>query len=337
MSEAGRLRLGIVGTGAVAQLVHLPLCSSRRDVELVAVADKERDKAEALADRFGVKSILETGELLAHPKLDAVIICTPNHLHEEEAVSALEAGKHVLVERPLALSPEGCARVVDAARTADRTLVVGMNHRFRPDVSALRSFVASGELGRVYGGRVAWMNRHVPLRRTTWRQRPEAAGGGALMDLGVQALDLLFWILGGVRVQRVSALLKRETGELEDAATLLMATEEGVALSLEVSWSYFASEDTHYARVLGTQGSGQLPPLEIYRQLGGRPMEVTPRQGSDSRGGNRFMKAHRRQLDHFFRSARGFSRADLPTGQEHLMSVIRAAYASAEEGREVSL
>lgn len=331
------LRLGIIGTGAVAQLVHLPLSVNRNDVEVVALADKEPEKARALADRFQVPLVLSTDELLGHDDLDAVIICTPNHLHEAEAVAALEAGKHVLVERPLALTPEGCARVVAAARTAGRVLEVGMSHRFRPDVAALRAFVAGGELGRIYAGRVAWMNRHVPMRRTTWRQRPDEAGGGALMDLGVQSLDLLFWVLGGPTVRRISAVLSRDDDEVEDAASLLMETTEGVSVTVEVSWSYFAAEDTHYTRVLGTEGSGQLPPLEIFKQFGGRPMDVTPEQPAPPRKGSRYMNAHRRQLDHFFRASRGFAEVELPERQGEIMRVIQAAYTSAREGREVVL
>lgn len=332
-----RLRLGIVGTGAVAQLVHLPLSTHRNDVELVALADKEPEKASALAQRFDVPRVLSTEALLADDGVDAVILCTPNHLHEDEAVAALQAGKHVLVERPLALSPEGCDRVVEAARGAGRVLEVGMAHRFRPDVAALRAFIAGGELGEIYAGRVAWMNRHVPLRRTTWRQRPEEAGGGALMDLGVQSLDLLFWILGGAQVTRVSAVMARGEDEVEDAANVLMETDRGVALTLEVSWSYFAAEDSHYTRVLGTEGSGQLPPLQIYKQFGGRPMDVTPEQPAPPRKGSRYMNAHRRQLDHFFRAARGFAEVDLPERQGSIMRVIQAAYTSAREGREVVL
>ena len=156
-----RLRLGIVGTGAVTQLVHLPLSSGRNDVEVVALADKDPEKARALADRFHVPLVLATDDLLGHEGLDAVIICTPNHLHESEAIAGLAAGKHVLVERPLALTPDGCQRVVAAARSANRILEVGMSHRFRPDVAALRAFVAGGELGRLYAGRVALSLIHI--------------------------------------------------------------------------------------------------------------------------------------------------------------------------------
>ena len=331
-----RVRVGVAGTGAISQLVHLPLLSERDDVDLVAVSDADRPKAAAIGDRFGVERVLDDPELLSDPDVDAIFVCTPNHLHEAQVATALENGKHVLVERPLALTSEGCRRVIAAARAADRTLSVGMSHRFRPDVAALRAFVLGGEFGRPYAARVAWMNRKVPLRRSTWRQRPDEAGGGALMDLGVQALDLGLWLLGNPRIKRVSAVLTRDEYEVEDAGTLLAETEEGVAFSVEVSWSFFASEDRHYARVMGTDGSGSLPPLEVFKQLGGRPMDVTPNQ-PPATSGNPYMHAYRREIDLFLRSVRGERSGELPDEQVHLMEVLEAAYRSAAERREVVL
>lgn len=337
MSNGGPIRVGVAGTGAVSQLVHLPLLTERDDVVLVAVSDADEAKAGAIGRRFGVDRVLGDEALLTDEEVQAVLICTPNHLHESQAVAALEAGKHVLVERPLALSSAGCRRVLDAARASECTVMVGMSHRFRPDVSALRAFVAGGELGRPYAARVAWMNRKVPLRRGTWRQRPEQAGGGALMDLGVQSLDLALWLLDSPRVRRVSAVLSRDEYEVEDAATLLAETADGIALSVEVSWSFFGSEDRHYARVLGTDGSGSLPPLEVFKQLGGRPMEVTPKQPPLPSGSAPYMNAYRREIDHFLRTAKGEGNGDLPEEQEHLMAVIEAVYRSSEERREVEL
>ncbi|MBT8337499.1 MAG: Gfo/Idh/MocA family oxidoreductase [Gemmatimonadetes bacterium] len=336
MTSTERLRVGVVGAGAVSQLVHLPLLSARDDVELVAVSDRDEAKAATIAARFGVPSVVDDPTLFRDGSVDAVFVCTPNHLHEELTIAALEAGLHVLVERPLALTAEGCRRVLDTARAAARTVVVGMSHRFRPDVAALHSFIHGGELGRPYAARVAWMNRQVNVRRTTWRQRPEEAGGGAFMDLGVQSLDLGLWLLGLPRVTRVSAVMTRDGFEVEDAATVLVETEHEVALTIEVSWTYNASEDRHYARVLGTEGSGSLPPLEVFKQLGGRPMDVTPRQ-EIPQGAQPYLSAYRREIDQFIRTVQGIGSAPLPEDQVHLMEVVEAAYRSAKERTEVVL
>lgn len=336
-NERRTVRVGVLGTGAISQIVHLPILREREDVDLVAVSDDDDHKAATVAERFDVERVLSSAELVEDDEIEAVFLCTPNHLHEEQAVAALEAGKHLLVERPLALDPEGAERVVEAARAADRSVVVGMSHRFRPDVTALRALVAGGELGDVYSVSGDWLNRRIPVQRTTWRQKPEEAGGGALMDLGVQALDLCLWLVGYPAARRVRTIVRAGDLEVEEAATVLVELEGGVALTVEVSWSYFAHEDLHAARVMGSEGSAGLPPLEVYRQLGGRPLDVTPRQPRPRGGENPYTNAYRREIDHFLRSVRGEVDRELPTDQPALMKLVRAAYRSAREGREVEV
>lgn len=337
-AERDPIRVAVVGTGAISQVVHLPILSEREDVDVLVVSDRDRPKAEAIALRFDVPRVLDDDdEVFADPDVEAVVICTPNHLHEEQTVAALESGKHVLVERPLAFTADGVRRIMAAARKAGKAVIVGMSHRFRPDVTALRSFVAGGELGPIYAVRGSWLNRKVPLTRSTWRQRPEEAGGGALMDLGVQALDLCLWLVEYPSFDRVVASCHRSDYPVEDAATVMATTEEGLALTLEVSWNLFASEDRHFARVMGLEGSGSLPPLEVYKQLGGRPLEVTPRQPRPRGGENPYTNAYRRELDHFVRTVAGEAEAPLPGEQAELMALIEAAYRSADEGREVEL
>ena len=157
------------------------------------------------------------------------------------------------------------------------------------------------------------------------------------MDLGVTAMDLCLWLIGYPDVARVSASLSYGDHEVEDAATLMAVTACGIALTVEVSSRYFAPEDRYYARVMGSEGSGSLPPLEVFRQVGGRPMDVTPRQAPTPRGQNPYTQAYRRQIDQFVRSVSG--RCEVPLPEEHvrLMALIQAAYRSAGESREIVL
>ncbi len=338
MSEAdGLLRVGVVGTGAISQVVHVPIFAERSDVELLALADSDPHKAEVLSRRFDVPLVMSTEELIDFDRLDAVVLCTPNGLHEAQAIAALEAGKHVFVERPIALSAEGARRVLAAAERADRLLVVGMPHRFRPEVAALRDFVAGGELGRVYAVRGSWITRPSPAVRSTWRQRREISGGGALVDLGIPALDLCMWVVGYPEVKRISCVVSAEAGEVEDSATLMAETKDGAALTLEVSTRYFSDEDRYFARVMGTEGSGSLPPLEVFRRAGGRPMNVTPRQPRPRGGEHPYTNAYRRLLDDFVRKASGRAEIDLPGEQPALMALVEAAYEAASTGCEVTL
>jgi predicted dehydrogenase len=334
---AKRIRVGVIGTGAISQIVQVPIFAEREDVDLIAVSDVDSHKARALSQRFDVPLVLDDDALIAHPELDAVAICTPNFLHEEMAIAALEAGKHVFVERPLATTSAGARRVLQVAERADRVLVVSMPHRFRPGVVALRNFIAGGELGELYAVRGSWMTRLMPASRHTWRYDRDEAGGGALIDLGVPALDLCLWLVGYPAMKRVSCVTSPHGVSVEDAATLMAETADGVALTLEVSNRLFAGEDRYYARVMGTEGSGSLPPLEVYKQLGGRPIEVTPRQPRPQGGENPYMNAYRRLLDDFVQSIAGRSDAELPHEQVALMELIEASYRAAEAGREVEL
>jgi predicted dehydrogenase len=337
MTEAAPIRLGVVGTGAISQIVHVPIFAEREDVALVALADRDPHKAETLSRRFEVPLVMDAPELIEASDVDAVVLCTPNALHEAQALAALEAGKHVLVERPLALTAEGARRVIEAAERAERVLMVSMPHRFRPEVVALRDFVAGAELGDVHAVHGSWMTRSSPAMRSKWRQDPAVAGGGALMDLGIAALDLCLWVIGYPDMKRVSCVLGAEEGRVETAATLMAETVDGAVLTLAVSNRLFAKEDRYYARVLGTEGTGSLPPLQVFRQAGGRPMDITPRQPRPRGGENPYTNAYRRLLDEFVRGILGTVETELPREQPALMALIAAAYRAAAAGREVEL
>lgn len=336
-SEREPVQVGILGVGAISQVIHLPILSERPDVDVIAVSDPDRPKAETLGARFGVPRVLSSEEILSDDQVQAAVICTPNHLHESLAIEALEQGKHVLVEKPLAMSADGVQRVLDAAAASGRHLAVGMHHRFRPDVGALTAFVAGGELGEVYAVRANSLTQRMPAVASTWRQEPEEAGGGALMDLGVPTLDLALWLVDYPRITRVTSVFRTGEAEVEEAATVFAVSESGIAFSVEVSWNLFAEADRHRARVMGTEGSGALPPLDIHKRLGGQPVDVTPRQPRTRGGENRYQNAYRRLLDQFVRAVLGKTDLPVPVEQVHLMEVIAAAYQSAREGREIQL
>src|SRR5215212_8750377 len=143
------IRVGVVGAGAIAQLAHLPLLSKMRGAQLVALCDNDRPKARALADRFGIPDVFtDIEDLLELDDLDAVVVATPNHLHEPHVLSALAAKRHVLCERPLSLSSRGVERILAAATRTGCIVTVANNHRYRTDVQTLSRFIGGGELGK---------------------------------------------------------------------------------------------------------------------------------------------------------------------------------------------
>jgi predicted dehydrogenase len=337
MSEASPLRVALLGTGSIAQVVHLPILSSLDGVAIQAVCDVDRPRAAAIAGRFGIPKVLETDQAaFRDDEVEAVVICTPSHLHEEQAIGALEAGKHVLVEKPLALDAKGAERVLRAAETSGRTLMVAMNNRYRPDVVALRPFALGGELGQPFLIKAGWLNRKVRVLRPTWRHRLATAGGGALMDLGIQVLDLCLWLLGYPKVERVVAKLHPGEGmEVEDAAAVLLGLEGGAVLTMEVSWSLLANRDRQYLRILGSHGSAALHPLTVFKEVEHGLLDVTP-QVQPGRE-NLYTASYRHELTAFVAAARGESPSTLPREQVDLMRTIAHAYRSAQEGRELEL
>lgn len=335
LNAEDEVRVGVLGLGAIAQVVHLPILSQMKGVNLIAVCDADRGKARAIAARFGIPRVHETDEqVFRSDDLDAIVICTPSHLHEPQARAALEAGKHVLVEKPLALDAEAARRVVDAADASGRTVMVAMNNRYRPDAAALKPFVTGGELGDVFLVRGAWLNRKVRVLRPTWRHRRATAGGGALMDLGVQTLDLALWLLEFPPAASISCHTHAGEGmEVEDTAAMVLRLRNGGAISLTVGWSLVAERDRHYLRVLGTRGSGAMAPLAVYKEVETGLLDVTPKIAPGRE--NLYMASYRQELEHFVEVVRSGERVRSPEEQVEIMRLVALGYESAARQREV--
>ena len=327
-------RVAVLGAGAIAQVMHLPILSRMRGVEIAAVSDRDEHTARTVADRYGSRA-LDAQRIWDDESIGAVVVCTPSHRHEEHVRDALRAGKHVLCEKPLGLSAEGVRSVLAEPGAGDR-LMVGMNQRFRPDAQALRSFVVSGELGDVFYLKTGWLTRTRPSGRLrSWRLM-RSAGGGALMDLGLQMLDLALWTLGYPRALRVSAHTHRTAdAEVEDAAALLLRLEGGRVINLEVTWALVSRRDRQFLHVLGSGGSGSLSPLQVFRQMDTGMVEVAPALPAGTE--NLFTASYRNQLQYFVEAVRGEKRLEPPAEHVRLMRIMEAAYRSAEEGREIDL
>ena len=337
MSGTGDFRVGLLGLGAIAQVVHLPILHHMEGVKLATVCDVDQAKAKAIATRFGIERVARTDdEVFAADDLDAVVIATPSHLHEAQCIAALQGGKHVLVEKPLSIQADAAARVVRVAEQTGKTLMVAMNNRYRPDTLALKPFATGGELGTVFLARGAWLNRKMRMVRPTWRHRLATAGGGALMDLGVQTLDLAMWFLDFPKVTSLVCHTHPGEGmEVEDSAAIILRLENGSAVSLSLSWSLVAERDRHYMRLLGTRGSGNIQPLAVFKEVEHGILDVTPQIPTSTE--NIYTASYRAELEDFVATAKGERPAQLPVEQVDLMRLIGLAYQSAKEQREIAV
>jgi len=333
-----RLKVGIVGGGAIAQVAHLPVLKKMRSVEVQAICDTDLPKARALADRFGVKDAFDDiEELLRYEALDAVVICSPTHLHESHILAALSANLHVLVEKPLAMSATSAQRIIRLVEKYDRVLMVGMNHRYRPDVQIVRSFVQSGELGGIESVRGSWHVFRPGRGQLGWRQRRDQSGGGAMLDLGLSILDLGLWLGGSSVPARVSASLDPAGRErsVEQSGSAFVVCENGMSIFVDVTWRHLGEGERFGVGLRGSKGTAGINPLNVWKELHGVAVDVSP-TGSVSRE-NAFTVSYRAEWAHFQAAIAGEAR--IPSLQEHLTlhKVLDAIYRSAFDGRDVTL
>jgi predicted dehydrogenase len=331
------IRVGVLGVGAVAQLSHLPALKKMSGVEIAAVCDRDDEKAARVAQRYGIPHVSATlDEILRDETIDAVVVATPNHLHAPMSIAALEAGKHVLCERPMARSATEAEGMVQAAKKSGRILMCALAHRFRADTQLLKKFVAGREIGRVFYTKAGWLRQRAGWNAAEWRDRKKVSGGGVLMDLGVQVLDLALFILDGPAVESVTASAHRPPqAEVEDSVSAFLRLQGGGTLTLEVTWGLLMEKDFAYCNLFGENGAALWNPLRLHRAMHGSLVNVTPEIESSR---NLYKQSIEDQLAHFLDAIRKDSTPDA-SGQEALivMRLVDAIYRSAESGREVKL
>jgi len=337
-AAAERLKVGIIGGGAIAQVAHLPVLKKMRTVEVRAICDIDQPKARALADRFGVKDAFDDiEELLRYETLDAVVICSPTHLHESHIQAALSANLHVLVEKPLAMSATSAQRILKAVEKYDRVVMVGMNHRYRTDVQIVRSFVQSGELGAIESVRGSWHVFRPGRTHLGWRQRKEQSGGGAMLDLGLSILDLGLWLGGNSAPARVSASLDpiARDRSVEQSGSAFVVCENGMSVFVDVTWRHLGEGERFGVGLRGSKGTAGINPLNVWKELHGMAVDVSP-TGSVGRE-NAFTASYRAEWAHFQAALAG--EAKVPALKEHLTlhKVLDGIYRSAFDGRDVTL
>jgi predicted dehydrogenase len=330
------VKIGLVGAGAIAQITHLPTYQSLPGIEVVALCDPQKGKGTQLAARYDIPfACTDHRRLLERADVDAVDICTPNAFHARVAVEALQAGKHVLVEKPIATSAADALRMVEASRSAAKVLMVASTARFRHDSLTLKTFLEREELGDLFYAKTGWLRSRGRWSELDWRFDRAISGGGVLMDSGIQVLDVALWLLGFPEPERVLASTHTPAGrKVEDSAVALVRFGGGLALTLEVNWSMLMDEDFAYLNVYGSEGGALLNPLRIHRELHGRLLNVTPAHQDKPR--SVFKDSYRRAIQHFVDCVRGEAEVMSP-GEEGLrvLELMEAIYRSAAEGREV--
>ena len=360
VSETEHLRVGIIGCGA--GVFHLEGYAEEKRAKVVALAGLDTERCQELAKRFDIPQTYgDYRELLAQDDIDAVSVVVPNNLHLPVTVAALEAGKHVIVEKPLARNAEEGELMVKAAEEHGKVLAVAFQRRHRHDVQLVREQVASGALGRIYYAKAYWLRRSGIPGWGSWFTSREAAGGGPLIDLGVHVLDMALYMMGNPPVASVSAATYAELGpqgkgnwlgsrrrfsvdmeanyEVEDLAVAMLRLADGATIHLEASWAiYTGMTDEFGVQLFGSNGGArihskdyaQVGTLELYGDVGDTALDSTPRlQQRHGHGG-----IIRDFVDAILKGT-----PITPNGAEGLERVrlIDAIYKSAELGREIPI
>jgi predicted dehydrogenase len=331
-----RIRLGVVGVGWVAQVVHLPILMKMPEVEVVAVCDREKAKAQLVAEKFGIRRLhTDVHEMLQHENISAVIICTSTDAHKEAAIASMEAGKDVLVEKPIARQYSEAVAMAEVAEATKRKLMVGMNHRFRPDTMILKSFIEGKELGKPFYTRVGWLRKR--SSDSSWFTQKEKSGGGVFIDLGIVMLDMALWMMGYPAVERVRTMhFNHRTKGVEDTSLVTLTLKNGSAVHIEVSWSMTLDDDIYYCDVFGTEGSGSLAPLRINKELHGNIVNVAPTKLEQPQ--HLFRRSYENELKHFVGAVKGLHPV-ISTGAEAVqrMKIVDAVYKSARLRKETAV
>lgn len=233
----GIMKIAVFGAGIVGKL-RCDTVIKNTDTELIGVADSDLARAEAAAKGGNAKATTDYRELLNELKPDAVIISSPVHLHEEMCIDALNAGCHVLCEKPLSNTEESCRRIVAAAKEKNLNLSVGFNHRYYPSVQYLAQCLKDGIIGKVDHFRVFGGHDGTGSFREEWMYKGPISGGGAMMDVGIHMTDLVNYLAGDIT--EVSAVSSGEIWKVEgseDNAMAIMRTSQNIPVIYHATWT----------------------------------------------------------------------------------------------------
>ncbi len=348
-----RLRVGVIGTGGISQ-VHLEAYAAHPEVEIAALCDINEERVRGCGQKFDVSRLFtDYRDMLRMEDLDAVSVCAWNSVHAPATIAALRAGKHVLCEKPMAVSAKEAAEMVKAAEESGKLLMIGFVRRFGNDAAVLRDFIDGGMMGDIYYAKASYLRRSGSPGG--WFGDRSRSGGGPLIDLGVHVIDFVRYFMGRPKAAAVSGVTFSRLGnrdgiktpkgylaadrsdlfDVEDMAAALIRFENGAAMTVETSFSLNIRQDTGSIELFGTRSGVKVDPgIEFFSDMNGYLVDVRP-SGDTSLS---FQGLFRKEIDHFadciLRGAECISPAE--DGVE-LMRIIDGIYESARTGREVSL
>lgn len=346
-----QIHIAVIGAGGIG-LQHIEDFHRHPAARVVAVAEVSPERGREAVDRHRIPTLVtDYRQLLGRPDIDVVSIALPNHLHASVALDCLEAGKHVLLDKPMATNAADAARLVEAATRRQVLFMVGQNHRLTAEVQSARQLLDQRVIGDVYHARTIWRRRSGIPRIGSWFTQRQLAGGGVLYDLGVHALDRCLHLLDDFEAAAVSGQTYAKFGprgqgdgtwgkseidpakpfDVDDLAVALIKMKSGRTVLLEASWAaHQGIPEENATHLFGTEGGLGVPPLRLYRktQYGYSEEQVAllPPRVSTNR------------MAHFVDCLLGLAEPYVPPSESlAVQRILDAIYESAASGREVVL
>jgi len=354
------LRLGIVGAGAIGN-VHAE-AALRNGARVGGVWDLHGERAAACAARHGATAESTLDALLARPDIDAVAVAVPNAAHAECAIRALEKGKHVLLEKPMAMSLDECDRIIDVAARANRVLQLGFVCRGSPAAHAAKALIDAGRLGTIYHAKCSIYRRRGIPGLGGWFTTKAQSGGGPLIDLGVHVLDLTRWLCGSPKALRASGACYASFGspianyryvemwagpprlegtcDVEDHATALVRYEGGLTVEMNVTWAMNIPDGAMKDGVFLFGDKGGLAfqifgsDLTLATEEHGRIADVRPILEPGDALAHAWDRQYRQFLD---ATQRGVAPHASAADGRAIQAIVEAIYRSGCEAREVEV
>lgn len=346
---SNKIKIGIIGAGNIAQSAHIPAYLAQDDMELYAVYDIKESRAKEVAEKYGFKhAVSSLDELLGMEELDAVSVCTWNNGHAESVIAAANAGKHILCEKPMAMTVAEAEAMAEAVRKNNVTFMMGFVNRFRAESKVIKELADAGKFGDIYYAKCGLIRRRgTPLG---WFTDLSKSGGGPVIDLGVHAIDVTWYYMGKPEPVSVSAVTYNKIGdyktkgvsrwealdtddlvfETEDSAAALIRFKNGASMTVDVTWAINGKDRSIYSEIYGTKAGASLDPFCIYSEEGGYLMDSRP----VVEGENMFNNEIRHFLDCIKNKQQPL--ATLEDGIA-IQKILNGIYESAKLGREVQL
>lgn len=339
-----KLKVGIISAGGIVRWAHLPAIKKIDNIEVVAICDVNEEQAITVASEYDIKLCYKDyKQMLAEANIDAVIIGTPTCFHSPQAIDALKAGKHVLLEKPDAMNVDEAMETMRVAEETGKTLMVIRNNRFYPASQFLKKYIEDGHMGEIYAARCHWQRRENYFEPGNWFVNKKLSGGGPLLDLGVHMIDLGMWLMGnpspitvsGSTFQKIppkTPATAEKLFDVEDLAMGFIRFDNGSCMSLEISWASHIEKEIKYLELRGTKAGCTISDnnIKIWTTINGVITDIIPKVSTEENG-------HLYNIKHFVDVVlNGAKPIFIPQEGVNMMKILTGIYQSSELGHEIN-